>query len=133
MVSTRSSKKGKEKETKDKQMNEAVPSKSNKRTFDIANEESDPVNKKNINFSAADEKSDHANKKYKGKEKSDISLDMDMDNSIENVSLESDEEDDDDSIDWETIQLPPRFDDQVDKVTYDDVEIVMEAPRPILK
>ncbi|KAI7891812.1 uncharacterized protein EV154DRAFT_419888 [Mucor mucedo] len=46
--------------------------------------------------------------------------------------LESDEEDD---IDWETIQLPPRFDPSQASTeeTYKDVEIVMEAPLPVLK
>lgn len=61
---------------------------------------------------------------------------------------DDDEEEEEDDIDWETIQLPPRFQHQeheqehqaddtedmdVAPKVYNDVEIVMETPRVVLK
>lgn len=77
-------------------------------------------------ISAADETSaTHTSKKHKGKAKVET---LDMDESIDS------DDDEEDSIDWETIQLPRRIDEPImEQNTYGDVEIVMEAPRPILK
>ncbi|KAG1091063.1 hypothetical protein G6F42_019527 [Rhizopus arrhizus] len=54
---------------------------------------------------------------------------------------DDDDEDEEDDIDWETIQLPPRFTQEEHEqefktdapVVYKDVEIVMETPRVVLK
>lgn len=92
-------------------------------------------------------------KKVKGKEREEALQDMDIDDTqsvdmveedenevIESIKLEesdAESDEDDDSIDWETVQLPPRFDpaanEEENKPVYNDVEIVMEAPRPVLK
>lgn len=59
-------------------------------------------------------------RKSKGKEKADFQK-------IVETEDESDEEED--NIDWETIQLSPRLLPQQE--TYQDVEIIMDAPLPI--
>ncbi|KAL0145734.1 hypothetical protein V8B55DRAFT_1464650 [Mucor lusitanicus] len=86
-------------------------------------------------------------KKEKGKQRE---VDMMEEDPVEaNVALSDhhDEEDDEeeDEIDWETIQLPPRFQHEEQEhrmdgeetdaapTVYKDVEIVMETPRVVLK
>jgi hypothetical protein len=144
MVSTRNSKKKKEESTNSEPKNNIkrqvttckkpaadLPLSTNakKRVFD--SEDNEPIAV--------------VNKKVKGKGKEVANVeegDIEIEELAEEEDNDSDEEDDD-SIDWETIQLPPRFEEppitittdaQEDKKeTYSDVEVVMEAPRPVLK
>ncbi|KAI8375770.1 hypothetical protein EDC96DRAFT_306693 [Choanephora cucurbitarum] len=67
-----------------------------------------------------------------------IKVDLPVQNPFVEQEDESEEEEDD--IDWETVALPPRFNEMgsfeqhlPEENVYKDVEIVMEAPRPVLK
>lgn len=53
-----------------------------------------------------------------------------------NTDQDLDEDSDEDSFDWEAIEIPQQdqlLENKEDKPVYKDVEIVMEAPRPVLK
>ncbi|KAI9468281.1 MAG: hypothetical protein EXX96DRAFT_591582 [Benjaminiella poitrasii] len=100
--------------------------------------DSDPfVQSNTINEDLANEDND-TNKKGKEKliyteDQSDSNMTHTDNNKLDD---DGDNSDDDDDIDWETIPLlSPRCEDQDTAVepTYNDVEIVMQTPRPILK
>jgi xeroderma pigmentosum group C-complementing protein len=90
-------------------------------------------------------------RKGKGKEKQTEDDDM-MEDDVNDINIsyseikddekeDQDEDDEEDDIDWETIQLPPKFEQELKTedadndtpMIYKDVEIVMETPRVVLK
>ncbi|KAI8053157.1 uncharacterized protein B0P05DRAFT_479804 [Gilbertella persicaria] len=84
------------------------------------------------------EKNDIPRKKSKGKQKIEETVIDSTDDEYDNeefMTIDLPPTEEEDRIDWEHIDLPPRFEDMPneDKPVYNDVEIVMEAPRPVLK
>jgi xeroderma pigmentosum group C-complementing protein len=56
--------------------------------------------------------------------------------SVDSSEGDEEEDDDDDEIDWETIELPPRFQDMPESTPdmYKDVEVVMQtSSQPVIK
>ncbi|KAL9546630.1 hypothetical protein MBANPS3_006570 [Mucor bainieri] len=126
----------------------AATRRSSKRKEQPSNETS-TVKKRAPKKAKLEEQQQPAQKTAKGKQKQVDMMEVEEDPveaSSGHPNEEDDEEEEEDDIDWETIQLPPRFPhqgheqqedtqdmDAAPVTVYKDVEIVMETPRVVLK